>query len=78
MPCHYRYNGECFADKIERCEEMNEEYKKYKSKLTALLKEKAEINEKQCTCCFTTKLTGDGCAVCNPEYAKQFEEDEIK
>lgn len=29
---------------------------------------------KTCNCSLRTKLAGDGCEVCNPEYAKQFEE----
>ena len=24
MPCHHRYNGECLADKIERCNKMSD------------------------------------------------------
>jgi len=30
----------------------------------------------QCTCDLRTRLVGDGCSVCNPEYAAQFKEDE--
>jgi len=31
---------------------------------------------KKCKCDFRTRLVGDGCSVCNPEYAAQFKEDE--
>lgn len=27
----------------------------------------------ECTCNLITKLVGDGCAVCNPELAKEYE-----
>ena len=29
-----------------------------------------------CKCDLRTSLVGDGCSVCNPEYAAQFKEDE--
>ena len=31
---------------------------------------------KVCKCDMRTKLVGDGCEICNPEYASQFEETE--
>ena len=30
----------------------------------------------RCTCDLRTRLIGDGCSVCDPEYAAQFKEDE--
>jgi len=33
-------------------------------------------DEKKCTCNLRTKLVGDGCEICNPDYASQFKEDE--
>ena len=36
--------------------------------------DKTETTERVCQCSLRTKLVGDGCDVCNPEYAAQFAE----
>jgi hypothetical protein len=34
------------------------------------------MSEKECNCSLRIKLVGDGCAVCNPEYAAQFSDED--
>jgi len=33
------------------------------------------VNEPECNCTLRGQLLGDGCDVCNPEFAKRFEEE---
>lgn len=34
------------------------------------------VDVTECKCDLRTKLVGDGCHVCNPEYAKELEKDD--
>ena len=44
---------------------MNFEKEKFPRKLVGTI---------DCPCDLRTRLVGDGCHICNPEYAKQFED----